>query len=405
MEKVLGIIAEYDPFHKGHLHHLREAKSLSGADTVVSVMSGDFVQRGEPAIFNKWNRAEAAVLNGVDLVLELPFVYACNNAEYFAKGAVKILDGIRCVDYISFGSESDNVSDMQYIADVLINREEELVELIKEEMAKGVSFPKSRYIALVSLIGEKKAAIIKGPNDILGVEYIKQLILNNSKIEPITVKRFGASPDEINQDEMLAGATAIRRLYKEGEDICKYLPEATNKIMFGSGEIKTVFLDDFFQIITYVTRSMDKSKLGEIFTATEGLENRLVAATLRATNIEEIIRKTKTKRYTETRIKRLIMHTVMGLTKNEMQVIESGGIFARILAANESGRKLIKRIKKNDECTVPLISNLNKQRTEIDFEGMREIDKFNRRSSEIYHLVSEGDLSTFSDYSKYPIKL
>ncbi|MDR0518494.1 MAG: nucleotidyltransferase family protein, partial [Clostridiales Family XIII bacterium] len=211
---VLGIIAEYDPFHNGHLYHLRESLSRTGADASVCVMSGGFTQRGLPAMFGKKLRAEAAAGCGVDLVIELPFVYAAGNAEHFARGAVRILDGLGIVDCLSFGSESGDIGALSEVAALFADDSDRLNAAVRSGMSDGLSYPAARERAAAELLGEGAAALMREPNNILAIEYLKELRRQGSAIEPFTLRRHAAGAGEVNQAAGVAGATAIRRMFE-----------------------------------------------------------------------------------------------------------------------------------------------------------------------------------------------
>ncbi|MDR2610536.1 MAG: nucleotidyltransferase family protein, partial [Clostridiales Family XIII bacterium] len=327
MGGVLGIIAEYDPFHRGHLYHLREAKRITEAALTVCVISGGFTQRGDLAYFDKYLRAEAAIRNGADLVIELPFVYACNNAEYFAKGAEDILDGLGCVDYLSFGSESGDLSALTEVARILAEDGPALNAHIRAGMEKGWSYPRARAYAAGAVAGAARGAagpdisrILAEPNDILGAEYLRRLITVGSAIEPVAVKRFACAEDGIDAGAGVAGGTVLRSLLAAGEDISAYLPEATRDVIseYEARGVAPVKQEALLQLLLYRIATSGPEELAQVFSATEGLENRLIAAANRASSLQEAIRYTKTRRYTETRVKRLIAHTVVGLTKADM---------------------------------------------------------------------------------------
>jgi predicted nucleotidyltransferase len=379
MAPVVGIVAEYNPFHEGHAYHLSEAVRLASVEnaketTVVAVMSGDFVQRGEPAIASKWERAEAVVSNGVDLVIELPFVYSCGNAEYFAKGAVKILSGLGVITHMAWGSESGDESSLKAAADVFASDSSELNLLIKDGMSAGKAYPRAREEALKVLTGSSKiATLLRTPNDTLGIEYLKQLQLLNVDIKPIIVKRIsGVTASEIRA-EMRGGVDALEPL---------------------------------LQFLSYICLTKTNSELSEILSATEGLENRLISAVKKSSSMSDVIKLTKTKRYVETRIRRLILHTVMGLTKEDMRIADSGDIYGRILGASEKGTKLLRRIKKEETAKFPLISNPKKQCSLLTEPSQIMIRKYDLLASDLYQLVMSGSLDSYSDdlISPYLVK-
>jgi predicted nucleotidyltransferase len=352
---VIGIITEYNPFHAGHAYQIEQARKITGADTVVAIMSGDFVQRGEPAFADKWTRAEAAIKGGADLVLELPFVYATGNAERFAQGGVAMLCGLGCIDHISFGSESGDADAIIRAAAVLAEDSDDFNALVKEGMAKGYSYPKARHEALKSLIGEAGASVLETPNDTLGTEYIKQLILNNSNIKPVIVKRAN-------------------------------FPKAKEIREARANEAQAT-MENLRELLIYKVITTPPAELSKILSATEGLENRLIKAVRTGGTMEEIIKHTKTKRYTQTRIQRLIIHTILGINKGEYEGTE--GIYGRILAFNEKGRALLRKIKKQELSTYPLITNPVRQRDQLN-EAQQKTLKINKISEDIYSLIANS---------------
>ena len=186
--KIVGLITEYNPFHNGHLYHLEKSKSITGCDYTVSVMSGNFLQRGEPALTDKWIRAKMAIDNGVDLVIELPTLYACQSAEFFAYGAIKLLDSLNVIDYVSFGSEVGSIKDLKKIASILVNEPKEFKDILRDTLKLGIAFPKARsqalkkYLTLKNITIDNVEDILNNPNNILGIEYIKALLKIDSKI-------------------------------------------------------------------------------------------------------------------------------------------------------------------------------------------------------------------------------
>ncbi len=194
MSKVLGIVAEYNPFHNGHLYHLEKSKKETGANYTVAIISGNFTQRGSTSLIDKWSKAESAILCGVDLVIELPLLYAISSAENFATGAIKILDALKVVDYISFGAETANIEILDQCADVLYHEPKEYQSLLTHELEKGVSFPKARENALMMYLNDirKFANVLSSPNNILGIEYLKALKSLKSNLTPIAIQRYEA---------------------------------------------------------------------------------------------------------------------------------------------------------------------------------------------------------------------
>ena len=236
MSKVLGIIAEYNPFHNGHLFHLNESKKLTGSSYTVSIMSGNFTQRGNTSIIDKWSKAKSAIECGVDLVVELPVLYSTSSAENFAEGAIKILDSLKVVDYLSFGAETADINLLNNIATVLNEEPKEYKSLLSEELKKGLSYPKARENALMIYLNDikKYSNVLSSPNNILGIEYIKALKKYNSIIQPIAMPRHESGHNDLNYHGNIASSTAIRNITKNnGFDILRKLmpePSYTNLI-------------------------------------------------------------------------------------------------------------------------------------------------------------------------------
>ena len=213
MTNVVGIIAEYNPFHNGHAYHLEKSKELAKADYVIAVVSGNFVQRGNVSLINKWDKANMALAEGADLVIELPTVYSISSAENFAYGAVKILSSLNIVDYIAFGTETDNINILEKCADILYRQPQKFVNLLNHELSKGLSFPKARENALLMYLNDIRtySNVLSSPNNILAIEYLKALKRLKSHIRPIAIKRKGSGYNELEITNNFASATAIRK--------------------------------------------------------------------------------------------------------------------------------------------------------------------------------------------------
>ncbi|MGI6731198.1 MAG: nucleotidyltransferase [Anaerovoracaceae bacterium] len=402
--KVLGIIAEYNPFHNGHLYHLRESIKKTHADYTICVMSGNFTQRGEPAMADKWVRSQIAVANGLDLVLELPFAFACNNAEYFAKGAIDLLNRLGCVTHLSFGSES---GDLELLSEAALHLAEEgpvLQNYIKEFTSLGYSFPKARFEAVKKYCGEQCAQVIKDANNILAVEYLKQLKRTSSDISPLTIRRFGPGYHDKSTFENIASASAIRENLKNGKTLnasFDHIPPETLKILQSININSLISLEDFYTLIMYRILSENKFNLNKILTATEGLENRVLAAAERSTDLDTLIKGIKSKRYTITRIQRLLCHILVNLTKADMnEMVEKNLNYARILAFNKKGAQLIKIMKKREYNQIPLLTNINKELPSDS--NLWKLLEYDILASNIYNLVLSGEIYSRSDYIKAP---
>jgi predicted nucleotidyltransferase len=366
--KVLGIIVEYNPFHNGHFYHIQKAKEKTLADFVVCVMSGNFVQRGEPAIMNKWSRAEIAVNYGIDLIFELPFVYSMSSAEYFSQGAIKLLDGLGIADYICFGSESGNIETLDKIADILVNNDTKYNLLLKNHLGKGISFPKARQEALNEYLKDidtiDKTDVITTSNNILGIEYLKALKRLNSPIKPITIKRFNNNYNEKNLTGNVSSATSIRNILSDKNlktseklNLVKdTLPNKSYEIL--KREIKNckapITSNNYNDTLVSMIRKYSKDELKNIPYIIEGLENKFKKNADLYCNLEDIIKFTKSKRYTHSRIQRTIFNILVGINYKDFNNIHkiSSPIYGRILAFNDNGKKLLSKIKNNSKIPV-----------------------------------------------------
>lgn len=368
--RVLGLVVEYNPFHNGHLYHLEQSKKLTGADYAVCVMSGNFIQRGEPAVINKWARAKAAILSGVDLVIELPVVFAMSSAEYFAFGAVKILDSLGIVDCICFGSEQGNVNELDMIASTLSEEPQAYKSALKNFLNSGLSFPSAREQALKAYFQETRGCvfqnmeeIIGSSNNILGIEYLKALKKLNSGIEPYTITRVGNAYNSEKITGSISSATAIRKLIASepvllsDEKIKEVLPGPSLKIL--KGEIESgrgpVFASGFEDMILSHLRRLSVDELKNFPYISEGLENRIKTAAENSGSFEELVENVNTKRYTRTRIQRSLFCILNGISSEEFDefLTYGGPQYSRVLGFNNKGRQLLSEI--NKASTLPVI--------------------------------------------------
>jgi len=366
---VLGIIAEYNPFHNGHLYHLEQSRKLCSTDYTVCVMSGSFIQRGEPALVNKWARAEMALLSGIDLVLELPVVYAMSSAEYFAYGGVKILDSLGIVDHLCFGSESGSLEGLKAVAEVLHNEPQPYKELLKKYLNGGISYPAARESALKEYFertdgfSEDIGSTMGQSNNILGVEYLKALKRLGSRIKPFTISRIHNSYNTEDITGSISSATSIRKYIFDRPSVSpdsipvRALPEPTIQVLereFGSGR-GPVFSHSFASIILASIRKMSSRQLKLLPYVSEGLENRIKDSADNSGTLYELIDKVCTKRYTRTRIQRALFHLLTGLTSNEFDNFNQNGgpQYIRVLGFNSKGRQLLSALK--DTASLPVI--------------------------------------------------
>ena len=380
--KVLGIIAEYNPLHNGHLYHIEQCRKESGADYIVVVMSGNFTQRGEAAILDKWTRSRLAVENGADLVLELPFAYAVNSAEYFARGGVGILQSLGCVTHIGFGAEAGTAAQLKEIAALLTEENNEFQQHMKLSMSEGVSYAKARETAVKQILGEEAAGLIKTPNNILAVEYLKQLKRTGSNIEPVVIGRKGAGYNDKSPEGGFASATALRE-HLSAEERRMFVPENVAD-MLDSEAMK----NEYFHLIQSKVLGSTPEELARVFSVGEGIENRMLDQIRRSSSMEDFIENVKSKRYPQTRIQRILCQMLMGLTDFEDE------FYARILAAGKKGTGLLKHIRKTSEVSV--ITNINKE------ENLPQLIKFDILASDMYNIIAGNDLYKKSDYVMHP---
>lgn len=375
---VLGLITEYNPFHFGHIHHLKESLSITNSDASIAVMSGSFVQRGEPSLVDKWTRAKMAVDNGVDLVLELPVVYSVQSAELFALGAVKLLDSLNIVDSLSFGSEEGELESLEIIAEILIKEPVEFKYSLKKYLDLGNSFPVARSLALEDYFKIKSSSksmdfknILKQSNNILGIEYLKALHRIDSKIKPFTIKRIGSDYKDKTTQNKISSATGIRHtiLHESLISSKSFLPlESFNLIeeyILNYNNFNS--LENYSKIIRYLFLTADKEELKDLFDIDEGLENRILKFIKQDCNMETIISKTATRRYPSTRIQRIFIHLLLGLDQNNLKDFFSyENNYIRVLAANKKGLLLLNKIKdQSDLKIITKFSNYEKHNNKI----------------------------------------
>jgi predicted nucleotidyltransferase len=378
--RVAGIIAEYNPFHKGHAYHIEQTRSL-GATHIVAVMSGCFTQRGEAALFTKLARCKAALFGGADLVLELPVPWATASAEGFAFGAVSILDALGCVDTLSFGSESANIEKIAECARLVLKADgsPELASLLKT----GISFPKARELAVHSLSPETDISCLNKPNDTLAVEYIKALIKTQSKIQPIAIARLMASHDDNTPHGEIASASFIRGLIASGRllEVTSFIP--TNVASLLDHEINAghaPYLTEKAELLMLAQlRRLKKSDFCVLPDVNEGIENRILKAIASSNGIDEIIFKVKTKRYTLSRIRRIMLYAYLKLSS---EYLSSTPPYIRVLGFNNRGRDIL-RLASN---TVSLPTIMRYADINALSDNAKKVFKLECISSDLYGL-------------------
>ena len=401
---VLGIIAEYNPFHNGHLYHLHTSKELSNADYCICIISGNFSQRGNPCIVNKWSKAQMALCSGVDLVLELPTIYSISSAENFASGSIKILNNLQIVTHISFGSELGDLSLLDEFANILYHEPKEYVTLLSHELSKGISYAKARENALLMYLNDirKYANILSNPNNILAIEYLKALKQQKSSIIPITIQRTSVGHNSIIPSGNIASSTNIRELFKQQKNIKNYIPYETYEILQNAMKYGKVVgdLSVFEKEILYTFRKMSTEEIANLPDVSEGLENAIKKAADSSVSLDEFITKMKSKRYTFTRLQRIMLYAILDITKKDMadsKVIKQP--YIRVLGMNQKGKELISLIKYANP-KLPIITsvkdftNVNKNKI---LANMLDTDIL---STNLYTLGYEYDSSSNLDYTQ-----
>ena len=409
MSKVLGIIAEYNPFHNGHLLHLEKSKKICDAQYSVCVMSGNFVQRGNTSIVNKWIRAEMALKSGVDLVLELPTVYSISSAENFAEGAIKLLNSLKIVDTISFGSENSDINVLNRISSVLHEEPKQYLEFLNSESKKGLSFPKARENAILLYLNDKKYLnILNQPNNTLAIEYLKALKKYKSHISPISVKREKVFYNSNCIVDEYASATAIRNMiiHEQFNDIRKVVPTSSYNLLMDEIEKGHLVIDisKFEKEILYAIRRLSADDIKNIPEVTEGLENAIKNASNSCNNLSELINIVKSKRYTQTRIQRILLYILLNITKKDMYLSRKNIPYARILGYSPQGKELISEIyRANPKITlITSVKNFLDSSNNKTYKYMLNKDIL---ATNIYTLAYNNNSTANLDYTKKIVTL
>ncbi|MCL6570702.1 MAG: nucleotidyltransferase [Bacillus sp. (in: Bacteria)] len=361
--RAVGLIVEYNPFHNGHAYHLQASKEAANADVVIAVMSGNFLQRGEPALVSKWSRTRMALLNGVDLVFELPYNFATQKAETFANGAVSILDALGC-DFLCFGSESGDISSFFQTNDYLAKQQKPYDEHFKRFIDTGVSYPKALSLAFQQLPDSENFLDLTLPNNILGFQYIKAIKQQKSFIKPMTVPRKNADyHDEHFASATIASATSIRKAIFSGAEghfaIEQLVPVPTKELLTEYYQDFGVFhhWENYWSYLQFRLIHCSPEELKGIYEVEEGLENRLLATALVSESFHEFMLKIKSKRYTWTRLQRLCIHILTNAKKTEMDRNQEKATYLRLLGMTTTGKEYLN--KRKTHFSLPLVSKLS----------------------------------------------
>lgn len=404
MATVLGIIAEYNPFHNGHFYQIEEAKKQTGAKYVVAIMSGNFTQRGNTSLIDKWTKAQMALENGVDIVLELPTIYSVSSAENFAEGAIKILDSLKIVDTLCFGTETADFAALNNIANVLYSEPKEYIAILNHELGKGISYPKARENALMMYLNDIKryANILSGSNNILAIEYLKALRRLKSDMTPFSIQRKKVYYNDEKIIDEFASSTAIRKLIatEQYAEVRKVVPVSSYMLLKEKIEKGNFVIDiiKFEKEILYNLRKMTVKQIAELPDVTEGLEYAIKNAANSCNSLLELVNIIKSKRYTQTRIQRILVYALLGITKKDMSNARKVTPYARVLGFNKNGREML-----SDICSINprinMITSVKKYEDQNVNKVLREMLEKDIFATNVYTLGYEDDSWANLDYT------
>lgn len=392
MKKNIAIISEYNPFHNGHTHQIEETKKIYPSANITAIMSGNFVQRGEPAVINKYERCKNAIDSGVDLVLQIPTIYSLQSAENFALGPFNILEDINAIDMLAFGVETDNFDKLFEIAKFQYQNKEKIEKVIIEYMNKGHSYPKAFELATRELF--KEDVDVFQSNNILALEYIKSKLKNNSSIELLPIKRKGSSYlSEDYKNNLQPSATAIRKMVTQNkfELVERFVPESTLR------SLKNIhYNQNYYNIIKYHFLLSNK-EFDTITGYEKGLDDMLIKNLKSSNNFEEFIENSKSKRFKEGRIKRFILNSLLDIRKDFVdEAISTRPKFVNVLGFNENGKEILKKI--TDCSEISLI--VNKKDFTLEDELSKKLFKLEYKATTLYNIIS-GE--TKSEYEYFPV--
>lgn len=340
----IGIICEYNPFHNGHLYHINKIKEIFPDSIIILVMSGNFTQRGEVSLLNKWDKTELALEYGVNIVVELPYCFATQSADIFAHASIQLLSSLH-VDTLVFGSETNDIKKLTLLAEIQI-KNKEYNKLVQKYLEEGINYPTALSKALFEITGKK----VDKPNDILGISYIREILLQRAEIEPICIKRNN-DYNSIELNDSMTSASSIRYALSHGESVHAYVPKKTEHYL----QKKLHFTNDYFSLLKFIILTYT-DELDKYQTVDEGIENRIKKYIVKAVSFDDLILKVKTKRYTYNKLSRMFTHILCNFTKEEalqFRDIE----YIRILGFDLIGKQYLNQIKK--EIDVPLITNFS----------------------------------------------
>ena len=391
--KITGIIAEYNPFHNGHLYQIRKAKEITGADHIIVVMSGNHMQRGTPALIDKYSRAKMALSGGADMVIELPTCYATASAEYFAMGAISILNQLGCVDSVCFGSESGDITMLSKIAHALVDESEDFVQSLKTKLKNGDTYPVARNAALAETINGFTTfdTILGFPNNILGIEYIKAIIRQNSSIKPYTNTRIGSDYHSYKLAENFSSAISIRQslsLQDNLDMIQSQIPALAFDLMKEDFH-KTfpVYASDFSSMIKFKLLKERGQGFTQYFDVTQAISDKLEKEMFSMQSFDDFCDILKSKDITYARISRCLSHILLDIKAEDVQLFKENGItfYARVLGFNSKADALTKTLKSHT--SIPLITKTTTASSQLYPIGQRQFEQ-DIQASHIYECIA-----------------
>lgn len=392
--KVLGIIAEYNPFHNGHIYHIQKAKELTNTDYVVAVMSGNFTEQGNISIYNKFERAKIATNNGIDLVIELPTIYANSSSNFFAKGAISILNSLNIVDSICFGTEANDIKILKNISNTIITNEEKIWKDISENLKLGISFAKAREQSISKYLSLEEIQEFSKPNNILAIEYLNNLSRLNSNITPYGILRNSSNFNDTNITDTsnFTSATSIRNYIYNNSNLSKlntYIPDDMMNII---KNVSPTFNDLLINLIKYKVITTSKEHLANIQDVTEGLENKIFSAISNVSTYNVLINNIKSKRYQMSKIKRMLNNIILDISKDDFNtLVNSNEYYAHVLSISKRGKILLSEISKNS--SIPLITSINDTVIKSLYNTQQKMLKLDILSSNIHSILNNNDIN------------
>lgn len=380
---IAGIISEYNPFHNGHLYQIQKINETLSPDGIIAVMSGSFVQRGEPSCINKFDRAFAALSCGISVVIELPCVFSSSAADIFSFGACDIMNKTNIVDYLCFGCESDNTAVLKEAADILFDEDEAFVKSLRESLSKGNSYPKARYEALRNIMC-KDISFLKEPNAILAVEYLKALKSLGSNIKPFLVKRNDTGYNATALNPVFSSASAIRTAFEHNIcDCIPCMPEISYKLFSRLKRLPSV--NDYTSVFYYIMITKKLQVISEILDVTEGLENRLYEKA-DGRCLTSLIDAVKTKRYPYSKIQRAILHIILDITKENAATHNNP--YIRVLGFRLDKKHILSQLVKNS--AVPVVINVKNAHSQLSQDAYKKLKK-EFTATDIYYMTQNNE--------------